>query len=66
MPNFWIEHPACQDGPVGFLRWVKWHLSLWFADRANKLERDALYPNCKDCGRPRNRGNHSKCFEIPF
>lgn len=64
MPH--IDHPACQNGPVGLVRWAKWCLSERLANWARTLERDALYPNCDDCGKPRNKGDHSKCFELPF
>lgn len=62
----WIDHPACQDGPVSLTRWIKWHVSQWLDRHARRLERDALYPNCEGCGTPRNRGDHSKCDELPF
>jgi hypothetical protein len=64
--KFWIEHPAADGCPVSFKRWVKWKLSEWLGGMAARLEWDALYPNCADCGTPRNRGDHSKCFELPF
>lgn len=25
----WIDHPACQDGPVSVTRWLMWKLSQW-------------------------------------
>ncbi len=64
--EFWIPHPATQGAPVGLVRWLKWRLSEWLGDHARRLERDALYPNCEGCGKPRKRGDHSGCDEIPF
>lgn len=61
----WVDHPACQE-PVSWARWAKWRLSEILSRWAYKLERDAIQPNCDDCGKPRNRGDHSKCFELPF
>lgn len=66
MREFWIAHPACQSEPVGFVRWAKWHLAERLSGWARKLEWEALHPNCRDCGNPRNRGDHSDCFEPPF
>lgn len=63
--RLWIEHPAAEN-PVGFVRWLKWHLSQWLGHKARSLEADALYPNCEDCGQPRKRGDHSGCLIIPF
>lgn len=64
--QFWIAHPAADSAPVGFIRWAKWRLSEWLDRKARKLASDALYPNCEDCGKPRKRGDHSKCVELPF
>lgn len=66
MPVFWIEHPATQGCPVGFVRWLKWHLAEWLDRKARKLAAAALYPNCEGCGQSRNRGDHSACDELPF
>lgn len=62
----WIHHPACQDGPVSVGRWLRYRLSEWLGDWSRRLEHAALHPNCEDCGRPRNRGDHSKCEQLPF
>lgn len=62
----WIAHPACQSNPVSVGRWLRWRLSELLGRWACRLEHDALYPNCDDCGKPRRRGDHSKCMEIPF
>jgi hypothetical protein len=64
MPH--IEHPACQGEDVSVIRWLKWHLSEWLGGHARRLEHEALYPNCEMCGKPRNRGDHSHCDELPF
>lgn len=64
--KLWIAHPAADQSPVSFGRWLKWHFSQWMLNKGRNLEYDALYPNCEGCGEPRRRGNHAACMEIPF
>lgn len=43
MPEFWIPHPACQDGPVPLWRWLLWHVSEKLGDWSRVLEFYALH-----------------------
>ena len=61
----WINHPGCQN-PVSLTRWLKFQLSEWLSGIARRLEQDAVYPNCEACGKPRRKGDHSNCEEMPF
>lgn len=62
----WINHPACQDGPVTYRRYWKYVASDFLNRWARHLEYEALHPNCQDCGKPRKKGDHSNCLEVPF
>lgn len=44
----WIDHPACQDGPVSWARYLKWRLSEWLYGWSRRLEWEALHPDRKD------------------
>ena len=46
--KFWIAHPAVDSEPVGFIRWIKWHLSERLDRWARRLAWQALYPNQED------------------
>lgn len=61
----WIDHPATTN-PVGPVRWLKFHASQWMERKARQWEIEALYPDCEECGKPRTRGDHSACNELPF
>lgn len=52
MKGFWIEHPACQDGPVGLRRWLAWKWSEFVYHQLcrlqhyhRRIEHKALYPD---------------------
>jgi hypothetical protein len=45
--QFWIDHPATQDGPVGFRRYLLWHLSGLLNRWSRKLHWWALCPGQK-------------------
>lgn len=47
MQRFWIPHPAV-GGPVGPVRWLKWHISEWLGAIATRWQRDALYPDWRN------------------
>jgi hypothetical protein len=62
--KLWIDHPACQDGPVSLWRWIKFHVGGRLMDIGEKWEDEALYPKrCPDCGAAM-RG--TECDHIPF
>jgi len=48
LKRFWIAHPAADDEPVGPVRWLKWKLSQWLFDLANRWEKDAIRPDWRD------------------
>ena len=38
----YINHPACQDGPVSVWRWAAYNLSTWLGYWSRRLEHWAL------------------------
>lgn len=47
--KFWIAHPATQgEGPVGFRRWLAWHIAERLGQIARRLEWYALYRDDPD------------------
>lgn len=48
LPKFWIHHPACQNGPVGFWRWLKYHIGSYMEWTGRCLVDSALHPDRDD------------------
>lgn len=64
----WIAHPAVDQAPVSWVRYLKYYVSKWMRRIGERWESEALYPDlpCVDCGKPLYRGDHSECDNLPF
>ncbi len=44
----WIDHPATQNGPVSWWRWLKYHVGEWMENKGRRWSFDALHPDYDD------------------
>lgn len=62
----WINHPACQEGPVSLIRWLRYYVGEWMAAKGSSMSDRALFPNrCPECGAAMRDGCDF-CDHIPF